>query len=284
MITLIVGSPHFPEPRGLTWRRGPGCTGVGVNHPLNDLERAVLYRLGEAMGSPQGHVSLDVDFRDFIDNCVGDGCLQLRLAVDSGSEASIDRCSSYSLTPIEPAATVVGMALAAAFRDVEVEIYSDLYMDYLDVINALRLSRTGDLRIFTNAFHEESLYWVDEAYIPNVGIPSIHEFNGRFKAKMQFINRNEYKLMDPGKVGVEVYGGAGSGVDPDVLKMIDILVNKLGGSAPLASLVDLLSLSGVPTHAVSIAKSMGLIWLERRGVTTRVMATTLGFSIANQAR
>ena len=257
---------------------------MGVNHPLSDLERAVLYRLGEAMGSPQGHVSLDADFRDFINNCVGDGCLQLRLAVDSGSEAVIDRCSSYSLTPIEPAATVVGMALAAAFKDVDVEVYSDLYMDYLDVINALKLSRTGNLRIFTNSFHEESLYWVDEAYVPNMGIPSIHEFNGRFKAKMQLINRNEYKLIDSGEVGIDVYGGAGSSVDPDVLRMIDILVNRLGGSAPLASLVDLLSLSGVPTHAVGIAKSMGLIWLERRGVTTRVMATTLGFSIANQAR
>ncbi|MGC8596486.1 MAG: hypothetical protein ACP5NY_01055 [Thermocladium sp.] len=282
MIKLIVGSPLLMEPLGLTWRRSPNCVDTGINHVMSNLEKAVLYRLTSSIDRPQHHVAFDVDFRDFINNCDGELCESLRFSIDAGRDAAaLGACSSYALMPIEPASTIAGFALASAFKGIAMEIYSDYYLNYPDVMNLLRLSREGELRIFTNTFREDALFLVDEVYVPNVGLPSMREFRGQFNNKMQLINRSEYGLIDAHDNQVSIYEGTIIDVDQDIIKTLTLLVKKLGGASTLASLSDMLSASGVPPTTISRAESMGLMWVERRGTMARAMATPLGFSLVN---
>jgi|GEM_PF-1049269 len=280
MIKLIVGSPRLMEPLGLTWRRAPNCIDTGINHVLSDLEKMGLYRLSSSINFPQRHVAIDVDFKDFINNCDGELCASLRFSINVDSDATASGiCSSYALTPIEPASTIIGFALAVAFKDVALEIYSDYYLNYPDIMNLLRLNRKGELRIFTNTFKEDALFLADEVYVPNVGMPSMREFRGQFNNKMQLITRREYGLIDVHDSQASIYEGTIMSVDQDVIKALTLLVKKLGGASTLASLSDLLSVNGVPPTTISRAESMGLIWIERRSAMTRAMATPLGFSL-----
>ena len=148
-------------------------------------------------------------------------------------------------------------------------------------MNLLRLSREGELRIFTNTFREDALFLVDVVYVPNVGLPSMREFRGQFNNKMQLINRSEYGLIDAHDNQVSIYEGTIIDVDQDIIKTLTLLVKKLGGASTLASLSDMLSASGVPPTTISRAESMGLMWVERRGTMARAMATPLGFSLVS---
>jgi hypothetical protein len=274
MIRLVIGRLDYRGingPPAITFKDYDNAIKLGgvPDMELRPITKLVINRLFSALGI-QFDASNVKRLGDVFEYCVQ--CSWFSGFINLVSDALPSNAIVTVPTPIiEPVSTLIGLALAFNNPNFEVELYSDLWPQIIDVLSQAKALGLR-LAIHTSILDINRVYVFDEVVRRMIRLPRVDVLTGStdFTNKVEVVGESyRTPTLQPTSLRAELLI-AEPRIDEAVLNAVRALGIELGGVSTLKALSDL-----VGSDAVVRAVSMGYLVYNPMDLTVRLSAKGL---------